>query len=242
VSLVLPAGDVVVKISEPDEETEHEPDALRAWDGQGAIRLLEYDEQRHAMLLERSQPGTTLLGLDDDAAGDVVAGLLPRLWQEPPPSLRALSDLADRWLDELPAHWEAAGRPFDRLLLDAALGHLRELSSTQGELVLSNEDFHAGNVLRAQREPWLAIDPKPIAAEREFTLVAMVRDRKDEVLAGPRPLARLRRRLDRFSSDLSLDRERVCGWTIAHTVAWGFEPDGTYHAAHADVARLLSEA
>ena len=241
-SLVLPAGDVVLKICAPDEETEHEPDALRVWAGDGAIRLLDRDAERHAMLLERCQPGTTLLEVDDDAAGDVVAGLLPRLWQKPPDHFRRLADVADRWLDELPARWEATGRPFERSLLETAVGLLRELSPTQGPLVLASEDLHAGNVLRSARAPWLVIDPKPLAAEREFTPVAMIRDRKDEVLAGPRPRDRLRRRLDRFSSDLGLDRERVRGWTIAHTIAWGFEPDGTHHAAHANLARLLCEA
>ena len=85
------------------------------------------------------------------------------------------------------------------------------------------------------------IDPKPLAAEREFTPVAMIRDRKEEVLAGPHPLRRLRRRLDRLSSDLGLDRERVRGWTVAHTIAWGFDPDA-FHAAHAELARLLLKA
>ena len=166
------------------------------------------------MLLERCDPGTPLLELDDDDAGDVVADLLPRLWKSPPQTLRLASDLALRWIDELPRQWHATGRPFERSLLDAAVDALRELGPTQGPLVLSNEDFHAGNVLRGTREPWLAIDPKPIAAEREFTVLAMIRDRPDEVLAGPRPLPRLRRRLDRLSSDLSLDRERMRDWTV----------------------------
>ena len=94
----------------------------------------------------------------------------------------------------------------------------------------------------ARREPWLVIDPKPIAAEREFTPVAMIRDRKEEVLAGPRPAdAAAAAARPPVSSDLELDRERVRGWTIAHTVAWGFEK----HAApltHAEMARLLLEA
>jgi streptomycin 6-kinase len=242
-SLVVPAGDAVLKLNPPDEESEHEPDALRAWDGDGAIRLLAYDVERRALLLERCRPGTTLLELDENAAGDVVAGLLPRLWKPPPQTLRLASDLALRWIEELPRQWHATGRPFERSLLDAAVDALRELGPTQGPLVLSNEDFHAGNVLRSTREPWLAIDPKPIAAEREFTLLAMIRDRPDEVLAGPRPVPRLRRRLDRLSSDLELDRERVRDWTIAHTIAWGFEPDLSYfHPGYAEMARLLLEA
>ncbi|HEU0303991.1 MAG TPA: aminoglycoside phosphotransferase family protein, partial [Gaiellaceae bacterium] len=241
-SLVVQAGDAVLKINFPDPETEHEPDALRTWNGDCAVRLLAYDAERRALLLERCLPGTTLWELDDDGAGEVVSGLLPRLWKPPPPGIRSLSNVANRWSEDLPVSWEAAGQPFERALLDTALTALRELAPTQGPLVLSNEDFHAGNVLRSRREPWLAIDPKPIAAEREFTLVAMIRDRKGEVLGGPRPLARLRRRLDRLSADLGLDRERVHRWTIAHTLVWGFEPDGSYHAAHAEIARLLVDA
>lgn len=240
-SLVLPAGDAVLKINFPDEESEHEPDALRLWEGEGAVRLLAEDRVRRALLVERCEPGTTLLELGDDDAGDVVAGILPRLWKAPPSELRVLADVAARWVEELPKLWDSHGRPFERTILDAAVAALRELGPTQGPLVVANEDLHAGNVLASRREPWLLIDPKPIAAEREFTLVAMIRDRTEEVLAGPHPLRRLRRRLDRLASDLELNRERIRGWTVAHTVAWGFEPDG-FHAAHAEVARLLLKA
>jgi streptomycin 6-kinase len=93
-------------------------------------------------------------------------------------------------------------------------------------------------VLRSAREPWLVIDPKPIAAEREFTAVAMTRDRKQEVLASERPAKRLQRRLDRLSADLEVDRERVRVWTLAHTIAWGFDPEG-FLPEHAAIARLL---
>jgi streptomycin 6-kinase len=240
-SLVIPAGDVVLKLNPPDDESEHEPDALRIWAGDGAVRLLDHDPQRRALLVERCKPGTTLLEEDDATAGDVVAGLLPRLWKPPTVELRLLADVAARWVDELPRVWEAYGRPFERRLLDAAVDALRELGPTQGELVVANEDLHAGNVLRSEREPWLVIDPKPLAAERDFTPVAMIRDRMDDVVVGPVPLARLRRRLDGFSSDLGLDRARVRGWTIAHTIAWGFDPS-EFHATRVALARLLVDS
>lgn len=70
--------------------------------------------------------------------------------------------------------WELRiGEPFDagaggRRLLDAALDALTVLPRTQGEPVLVNQDLHGDNVLAAQREPWLLIDPKPLVAEREF--------------------------------------------------------------------------
>lgn len=239
-SFVAPAGDRVLKVGWPHEESEHEALALRVWDGDGAVRLLAEDAERNALLLERCEPGTPLLDLGDDDAGDVVASLLRRLWKAPPPELRLLADVAARWVDELPVAWRRLGRPFDRSILDAAVGALRDLGPTQGPLVLANEDLHAGNVLRSTRQPWLAIDPKPLAAEREFTPAAMLRDRMEEVLAGPQPRRRLRRRLDRLSSDLELDRERVRSWAVAHTVAWGCEQHAA--PAHAEAARLLLEA
>ena len=240
-SLVIPAGEVVLKLNPPDDESEHEPDALRIWDGDGAVLLHDYDPDRRALLIERCYPGTSLLGQDDATAGDVVAGIRPRLWKRPGDELRRLEDVAARWVEQLPRQWEGYGRPFERRLLDEAVALLRELGPTQAELVLANEDLHAGNVLSSQREPWLVIDPKPLAAERAFTAEAMVRDRMEEVVAGPDPLGRLRRRLDRLSGDLGLDRDRLKGWTIAHTVAWGFDPS-EFHAARVALAHLLLDA
>src|SRR5205807_1108065 len=80
-SLAVPAGDVVLKIQFPDRESEHEADALRVWDGEGAVRLLDHDPERHALLLERARPGTSLAKVPRNEALDVVANLLPRLWK-----------------------------------------------------------------------------------------------------------------------------------------------------------------
>src|SRR4029450_6156266 len=103
------------------------------------------------------------------------------------------------------------GRPFERSLLDRALAALRELGPDQGEEVVLHQDFHGGNVLRAQREPWLTIDPKPLVGEREFDAASLLRDRRDEFAADPRPGARIRRRLDQLT-ELALDRETLRGW------------------------------
>jgi streptomycin 6-kinase len=230
-SLAVPAGDVVLKIQFPDRESEHEADALRVWDGDGAVRLLDRDSERHALLLERARPGTPLSQLEQDEALDVLVGLLPRLWKPAGAPFRPLADEAAWWVSYLPDEWEAAGRPFERRLLEAAIDALRELSPTQGEQVLLHQDFHADNILRAEREPWLAIDPKPLAGEREFGVAALVRGRE---------LGHARRdvlhRFDRVTAELGLDRERARGWAIGQTIAWG-----TGHEAHAEVARWLLE-
>jgi streptomycin 6-kinase len=233
VSLALPAGEVVLKISFPHWESKHEAAALAHWDGQGAVRLLAYDEERNALLLERCRPGTSLLELPEREAYRYAADVLRKLGERPAPSdppFTPIAETAARWARELPERWESAGRPFEQELLDAAVAALRELPPTQSELVVCHQDFHRGNVLAAEREPWLAIDPKPVAAERAFDTAALIRD-------GPGDLAW---RLDYLAGELGLDRERMRGWAIAHTVAWGFsEAEARVYESQIDVARRL---
>ena len=136
-------------------------------------------------------------------------------------------------MGRLPARrWEQRGRPFERRLLDAALDALKSLPATQGEPVLLHQDLHGDNVLAAQREPWLVIDPKPLVGEREFGLAPIIRSRE---------LGHSRRavlgRLDRLTSELGLDRERSRGWAIAATIAWAFDP--AVLDTHVEAARWL---
>lgn len=174
----LPDGDrAVLKLQYPDADSEHEATALAHWAGGGAARLLAHDPGRRALLVERCDPGTPLHAAPPDEALDVIAKLLPRLWRPAAAPFTPLAEEAAGWLERMPADWERAGRPYERRLLDTALGRLAELVGTQGEQVLVNQDLHAGNVLRASREPWLVIDPKPLAGEREFGVVAIVRGR-----------------------------------------------------------------
>jgi streptomycin 6-kinase len=233
---VLPAcDDAVLKVQFPHGEDEHEAEALRVWNGDGAVRLLAHDEERHALLLERCVPGTHLREVGADAALDVAVSLLPRLWKPAGAPFRPLAEEASGWAERMPATWEAAGRPFERRLLEAALEALRELPSTQGEQVLLHQDLHADNILAAHREPWLAIDPKPLTGEREFGVAALVR--AFELGATRRDLLH---RLDRLTSELGLDRDRAARWTLAQTVAWSF--GSGYFAEHIQTARRLLDA
>jgi streptomycin 6-kinase len=231
-SLVVAAGDAVLKLQFPHRESEHEAEALRVWDGEGAVRLLAHDPERHALLIERARPGTHLTEAAQEAALDVFVELLPRLWKPAAASFRPLADEAAWWIDYLPRSWEHVGRPFERAFLDKVIRTLRELSATQGEQVLLNQDLHADNVLSAEREPWLVIDPKPLAGEREFAVAPLVRGWE----LGHSKAATVRR-FDRLTSELGLDRERAGGWAAGQAIAWGID-----QPTHVEVARWLLEA
>jgi streptomycin 6-kinase len=225
----------VLKLINPHREAEHEADALAQWDGGGAVRLLSRNDERWALLLERCEPGTPLAEIGADRALDVLLELLPRLWHPAAAPFRSLEEEAAWWVEYLPGEWERLGRPFERRILDAATGGLRELAATQGEQVLVNQDLHGDNVLAAQREPWLLIDPKPLIGEREFALAPIVRSSE---LGGTR--GDVVHRLDFLTAELGLDRERARWWTIGQTVAWS--TDTSHYPEHLDVVRWLMEA
>ncbi len=224
VPVELPGGDdAVLKINLPEPESEREPDALACWDGRGAVRLLASNEGLRALLIERCIPGSQLWAVEDDEeATRIGAGVLRRLWRAPTADhpFRMLADEAVRWAIELESDWEALGRPYEGRLVDEAVSACGELGPAQGEHVVLHQDFHGGNVLRAGREPWLAIDPKPLVGEREFDAASLLRDRR-WLLGSPGGAARIRRRLDQLASEAGLDRERTRRWGIAHALAWG---------------------
>jgi streptomycin 6-kinase len=200
--------DAWVKTVQDHREAEHEPDALRAWNGNGAIRLLA--QVGEVMYLERCVPGTPLSAAGQGTALDVLIGLLPRLWITAGEPFHTLTDEAAWWAEYLPSSYHG-----ERRLLDAALDAIASLAPTQGEQVLLHQDLHGDNVLAAEREPWLVIDPKPLLGEREFAVAPIVRSRE----LGDTKRDALHR-FDRLTAELGLDRERARGWTIAQTVAW----------------------
>jgi len=238
VSVVFPATtaqglSAVLKIQFPHPECTHEAEALRRWSGNGAVQLLDSDATLNALLLERCEPGEHLSTVKPDVALGVLMELLPRLWVDADEPFVTLRKEAATWTEQLPFSWERARRPFEVGLLDAALEALAILPESQGRQVLVHQDLHGDNVLRAAREPWLAIDPKPLVGEREFSLAPIVRSYE-----FGHSRERVIQRLDNLASNLGLNRERARLWTLAQTLAWAFEGERALEK-HVETARWL---
>jgi streptomycin 6-kinase len=229
-SLVVPAGEFVLKLVAPsDDEAEREGDALARWDGDGAIRLVARDEERRALLLERCVPGTRLWDTDADEAA-VLADLIPRLQVTVGDGhpFELVADAADRWAEEVPRRYRDAGTPFERTLLETAVDVYRTVDRSASWLV--NQDLHGANVLRAAREPWLVIDPKPLVGEREVEA------------SGPlRNTTEVSRWLD-VLAEVGFDRERARGWGVAHNLAWAWDERRGWLAEHVEEARRILNA
>ncbi|MFC8519906.1 aminoglycoside phosphotransferase family protein [Streptomyces sp. NPDC057257] len=227
----------VLKLQDVDEETAGEPLALRAWDGDGAVRLLRADAATGTLLLERLDPGRALTDLPDSREATlVVARLLARLTATPAPAgLRRLGDIATRLLERTSAALPGVPDPAVRRLLADCAAALREVADEPGDRLL-HWDLHFDNVLGADRAPWLAIDPKPLAGDPGFDLFPALWNRFEA--------EEVRWRFDAMTDTLGLDRHRARAWTLGRVLqnsVWQLEEHGTPLPEVLEIARRLSD-
>ncbi len=221
-SLVLPVRDpdgqpAVLKIGLPDDESEHEALALQHWQGDGTVRLLRADPRRRAMLLERLHD-RDLIDLWDVEACEVVAGFYPRLHRPALPQLRLLTTYVDRWLDGLVE--VRRDMPVPPRMVEQALHLGRALVGDPASTgVIVHGDLHYENVLAADREPWLVIDPKPMSGDPHFEPGPLLQNRWDEMTTGPVSLRdAVRRRFHAVVDAAGLDEARARDWTVVRMV------------------------
>ncbi|HKW97891.1 MAG TPA: aminoglycoside phosphotransferase family protein [Bryobacteraceae bacterium] len=202
----------VLKLGMPHMEGEQELEGLRFWDGDPTVRLLAADRELNAMLLERCQPGTALRTLPETEQDVVIASLLRRMWRVPsePHGFRSLAALMENWAEETLAareQWPDAG------LVREGLHLFEELPRTAAVQTLLATDLHAGNVLTAERQPWLVIDPKPFVGDPAYDATQHLFNCTERLMSDPDGT------ISRFANLLALDPERVRLWTFARAAA-----------------------
>jgi streptomycin 6-kinase len=201
----------VLKISFTHPGNMYEAHALAAWDGRGAVRLYERADARFAMLLEQAE-WQTLDDLGDvDHATAVTGQLARRLAVPAPPNLPRLSDRAEEWEQTLRGDAEKLGHPLSRRALDSALATIQDLGRKQPDTMVHG-DLHFGNVVRAEREPWLVVDPKGCAGDLAFDACRVLVRGVDSLREAHDLEAELRRRLAIFTDAAEIDRERAIRW------------------------------
>ena len=225
VGLVVPVrpdrGPAVIKVSFPHPGNVGEPDAFEAWDGRGAVRLHARADEHFAMLLERAHPDTLRDVADNDEVALVAGRLNRRLAIPAPPGLPRLSQRADGWDESLRRDAGELPHTLPSTAVQAALATMRELGREQPDVVVHG-DFHARNILRADREPWLAVDPKGYAGDPAYDAGTLLKTRVRELAASDRPEKAAHRMLDVFAEAAELDRERVQRWAQFHAVDAAF--------------------
>lgn len=218
-------AEAVLKVGIPHEEARYEAEALRYYAGDGPLRLLRVSEDGFSLLLERCVPGTNLWPLSESEGNVVAARLLRRLWREPAPGapFQQITALVQEWEETVRgASWSV---DYGSEMVEQALSIARRLADTEPRRMLLHGDFHPGNVLAAQREPWLAIDCKPLVGEPAFDLAQWLGNRCEVEMASADPAAAMRRNVEQMSELTGLDPERVAAWAFAKSVCHDFGAD-----------------
>jgi streptomycin 6-kinase len=208
--------DLVLKVTWRHRDAQHEADGLREWNGDGAVRLhatAEFDDAI-ALLLERAVPGTALSLRSQPDQDDVIAALLRRLWRDPAPGhpFRPLHRMCAEWADEFEEKNVEGKANLDAALVQEGVALFRALPDSADRSVLLSTDLHAGNVLAAEREPWLVIDPKPYVGDPTYDALQHLLNCRQRLHADPRGFVR------QMAGLLGLDPDRLLQWLFARCV------------------------
>lgn len=238
----------VLKVGFPGRELLTEAAALRHFGGRGCARLFESDLEAGALLIERLEPGTSLVGLaneaQDEEATAAAAAVMRELWR-PAPAGHHFPTAAD-WAEgfgRLRSRFGGGCGPLPEESVAVAEALCGELLDSSGEPVLLHADLHHGNVLAAGRGRWLAIDPKGLIGEPAYEAGALLRNPLPQLFEMRRPAEVLSRRLDTLAAALDLDRARLRGWGLAQAVLsawWSIEDHGAGWEPALEFFRLLA--
>src|SRR5512133_1836074 len=229
---------VSVRIAYPDAFFTDETAALHAWNGTGAVRILEEDE-RGAQLRTSPTPGTALsLERNEMTALREVAEALRDLWIEPPEGMQTLAAEVRAWGTTLPERFESVHQPFDEQLMRDAEVMFRSFGPRQMDAVLLHGDVRLETFL-LDGERAVAIDPKPLAGEPAFDVAALLRDGPGELLRDPAAgRQRLQARLEQLTDLLDVRASRVRGWAFAVAIDTGLY---AYETGDVDGGDLMIE-
>ncbi|UPK73716.1 aminoglycoside phosphotransferase family protein [Nocardioidaceae bacterium SCSIO 66511] len=236
----------VLKLGVPtSEHLYEEAAALRCFAGDGAVRLLDRDLEYGALLLERASPGVLLRELvpeRDDAATDVISDLLRRLHVAPPVGV-ALPDVSVHrasFCDHL-RYVPCDAPPI--AMVERALSLFDDLCASATQQVVLHGDLHHDNVLRAEREAWLAIDPHGMVGDPGYEIAPLLYNpdpwRHDDAL-----LALVPGRLERIADGLGIPLDRATAWAYAGCIlsaVWDAEGGDSDGGRALDIARLLED-
>jgi len=246
--------DTVLKLGNCNEARAEEVDALRIFDGRGACRLLELDEARGAMLLERLMPGTELRTLtDDEQATRIAADVMRRLWQ-PVPAEHRLQTLADRGCDfeRLRSDFGGGTGPYPARLVEQAEYVFKQFPEGVEPMVLHGDCHHYNILLTRDRpgssagEEWVTIDPHGLAGDPGYEVGCFIYNPGGHLdpLEQPDPKRYIARRVAVLAESLGWHRERVRGWCLAQSVLsswWTYEYHRRYDPDTITVAQYLDE-
>lgn len=226
--IVQDGSEAVLKIGFPgDKEFRQGALALKVFNGEGTVKLLNEDLEKGVILLEKLEPGENLLSLSSDQeATRIATGVMKKLWRKPSDDFRFpyVSDWGKGFMRHREKFNGTSG-PLPQKLFDHAEKTFVELEKSMAEKVLLHGDLHQANILSSHRAGWLAIDPKGVIGERAYEVGSLLRNPK-QLATNPNLPKILGSRIAILSEELRISKERIIGWGMSQAVlsaVWSVE-------------------
>jgi streptomycin 6-kinase len=226
---------VVLKMGVPCSELLTEAEALRLFQGEGAVRLLDDDAERGALLLERITPGSPLYELQAGAeAASTAARLMRELWRTPPAkhSLPAIAAWF-RAFEELRSRLGGGVGSLPPEIISRSERALTELEASSRGSVLLHGDLHHANILFSDERGWVAIDPKGIVGDRGYEVGSFMLNQLPAGASAAEITTIFAERLSIFADELKIDGKRLARWAFCHAVLsalWSAEEDDEWQS------------
>lgn len=222
--------DLVIKLTVPNDEFLSEVSALKEFNGNGMVTLIDSDLEKGILILERLVPGETLGSIKNENEAILIASsIMKKLWRPAPKNcnLQTIIHRQNSLMRISQQNPEGIG-PITIETIQEAVDIFKELVHTQTDLYLLHGDLHHYNILQASKDSWLAIDPKGLIGEREYDLIQFLINN----LENKDILTVIDKRIDLLVKHLTLDKKRILLWGFAHAVlstCWSLEDEGTYN-------------
>ncbi len=218
----FPNISVVLKIGCDKKHMQYEDALLKHFQGEGAVRVLDFQKDLNALLLEQANPGHTLKSFYPsklDMVMNVYGNVVHKIHSHTLGNTNRFPSIS-QWLEALDK------ADFDTQLLHSAKNKRDALLSTMNSLKLLHGDLHLDNILENDGE-WICIDPKGVLGEPEFEAAAFDIFAPSEIATASTPL--FLERIDKLAKVMHLAPDRLRDWFFVRLVlsaAWSLEDGG----------------
>ena len=207
--------DVVLKILLTNT---HEAEALALFNGNGCVRLLDYDVETKGLLLEYISPGITLKSLfpiNDAQAAQITAEVIKKLHAKNLIPKEHSFKTVNQWLDLLN---KFQSKKIPERLLEKARQLSEKLLSLKQEQYVLHGDLHHENILRSSDETARAIDPKGVIGPLEYEVGRFIMNPIPDLLQQHDAQKIIKNRIDIFSEIFGFEKQRLLDWAFVQAV------------------------
>lgn len=203
---------------------------LKLLDGNGAVKLLRFDKNYCALLLERLIPGENLKRIcqtNDEQATRIAIEVMRRLRCKPPENIKFPT--LENWMNGLQT--AANANFFAPRLVAKARNYFEELSDASEQDLLLHGDLHHENILSAEREPFLAVDPKGVIGNIGYEIGVFLNNQRHLMRTRQNLSQVLARRVEQFARSFEIEPQKLRKWAFVQAVLsawWVFEDTGTF--------------